>query len=574
MNEDFSTTRRVLLAFGLWMIFMVVWGMFYRSPAPQKPQESPAPATSPQTAQPPAAPPKAGAQKAEKAAQPAGAPEKAAVVPKAGAQEQLIVVENGLYRIEISNRGGVVRSWQLKNYRDHEGRPLDLIHSAAGQQLNGWPFSLALSDAALEQQVNGELYVATPSVENLRAPTEILLEWSDGRAEVTKKLKFDASYIVELETSVVLDGQPVAHGVAWRSGFGDSSEYAHAEQIKVFYNEDSKIKNLEHKKLGTPDHPEIRLLEPGAKNYAGIEDRYFAAAFLPRGTGLALWHWKLEREVTAGGSTQKEPVAEMAAGSTAPGPVALRVFVGPKALDELGKLNPPLKDLVQWGWFGIIAEPLFYLLKWIYKYVPNYGWAIILMTLAINIVMFPLKVKSWRSMQKMQKVMPEVKQIQDRYKKYSLKDPRRQQMNEEVMKVYRREGVNPMGGCLPMLLQMPIWIALYQMLNAAIELRHAAWILWIKDLSAKDPYYILPIFMAVTMYLSQKMMPATSADPAQQKMMQMMPIIFGGMFIVIPVSSGLVLYILTSNVIGMVQQWYLNRTAPPANGESKSKEKR
>jgi YidC/Oxa1 family membrane protein insertase len=177
-------------------------------------------------------------------------------------------------------------------------------------------------------------------------------------------------------------------------------------------------------------------------------------------------------------------------------------------------------------------------------------------------------------MQKMQKVMPEVKQIQDRYKKYPLKDPRRQQMNEEVMKVYRREGVNPMGGCLPMLLQMPIWIALYQMLNAAIELRHAPWFWWIKDLSAKDPYYILPVLMAVTMYLSQKMMPATSADPAQQRMMQMMPIIFGGMFIIIPVSSGLVLYILTSNVIGMAQQWYLNRTAPPANGDAKSKEKK
>ena len=177
------------------------------------------------------------------------------------------------------------------------------------------------------------------------------------------------------------------------------------------------------------------------------------------------------------------------------------------------------------------------------------------------------------SMQKMQKVQPEVKAIQDRYKKYSMRDPRKQQMNQEIMEIYKHQGINPVGGCLPMLLQMPIWFGLYRMLTVTIELRHAPWMIWIHDLSVKDPYYILPILMGITMYAMQKMTPTTAADPAQQKMMTMMPLMFGGMFIIFPVSSGLVLYILSSNVVGILQQWYLNRNAPadlkPGRGKKK-----
>jgi YidC/Oxa1 family membrane protein insertase len=183
---------------------------------------------------------------------------------------------------------------------------------------------------------------------------------------------------------------------------------------------------------------------------------------------------------------------------------------------------------------------------------------------------FPLKMKSWRSMQKMQKVAPEIRQIQDRYKKYSMSDPRKKKMNEEVMAVYSREGINPMGSCIPMLFQMPIWWALWRVLNGAIELRHAPWIWWIHDLSAKDPYYILPIAMTITMYLTTKMTPQTTADPSQQKMMQFMPLFMGVIFF--RLSSGLNLYMFTSNLVGMAQQWYLNRTEPlPSRSKFKKK---
>jgi YidC/Oxa1 family membrane protein insertase len=237
------------------------------------------------------------------------------------------------------------------------------------------------------------------------------------------------------------------------------------------------------------------------------------------------------------------------------------MYVGPKSIDGLKATHPPLNSLVQFGWWGFIAEPLFYSLMWLHKYVSNYGWAIVLITIAINMVMFPLKVKSMRAMQKMQKVAPEVKAIQEKYKKYSMRDPRKAEMNKEVMAVYSREGINPLGSCWPTLIQMPIWFGLYRMLANTIELRHTPWFGWIHDLSAHDPYFILPVVMAISMYFMQKMTPTPGMDPAQAKMMAITPLIFGGMFALYP--SGLSVYILTSNIVGIGQQWYLYRTAPP-----------
>jgi YidC/Oxa1 family membrane protein insertase len=262
----------------------------------------------------------------------------------------------------------------------------------------------------------------------------------------------------------------------------------------------------------------------------------------------------------------------MAAGSTTPGPVSVRLFVGPKDLNVLGQLRPPLEELVQFGWFGIIAKPLLVVLQWTHKYIPNWGWAIVVLTIVINIPLFPLKVSSYRSMKKMQKVQPEVQSIQSRYKKYSMNDPRKRKMNEEMMAVYQREGINPLGSCIPMLVQLPILWAFYRMLAGAIELRHAPWFWWIRDLSAHDPYYILPIVMAITMYLTQKMTPMTTTDPAQQKMFAYMPLFMG--FIFFRLSSGLNLYYLTSNLVGIGQQYYLIKTHPVTERDNSKGNKR
>jgi YidC/Oxa1 family membrane protein insertase len=589
--KELSPERRALLAGLLSLLVIIIWSMIYKPPAPPKPSpHQAATETAGQTgaaARPATAPTRAPA---------AVAPGPSAIPPRAAGEERTIVVESHLYRVELSNRGAVVRSWQLKKYTDDHKPPrtLDVVHPDAALA-GGWPFSLALDDAQLEAEANSGLYVVTqaeprptagapdktesyelaPPVTPLTAPTELHFVWGDGRLAVIKRLKFDRSYVVEMETSVQLDGKPLAHGVAWRGGFGDTTVYMPAEQVQVFSSGGGRLQMLPYKKLGDPNQPAQRLRRPGTFDYVGIEDRYFAAAFLPRAVNpnsLALWDWRLDRDIQQDGKTVKEPVAEMAASETSPGPLSLRVFVGPKDLDELKKLNPPLSDLVQFGWLEIIAAPLFYLLRWLHGYVPNYGWAIILMTVLINMLLFPLKVKSWRSMQKMQKVAPEIRAIQDRYKKYSLRDPRKQEMNKEVMAVYQREGINPMGGCLPMVLQMPIWFALYRMLNVTIELRHAPWLGWIHDLSARDPYYILPVLMGVTMYVMQKTTPMTATDPAQQRMLSWTPLMFGAMFVIFPVSSGLVLYILASNLVNMAQQWYLNRTEPVAARAMRGKE--
>jgi YidC/Oxa1 family membrane protein insertase len=233
-------------------------------------------------------------------------------------------------------------------------------------------------------------------------------------------------------------------------------------------------------------------------------------------------------------------------------PLALRVYVGPKDYDDLKKLNPPLHALVNFGWLEFIADPLFHGLKWLHSYIPNWGWSIVVLTLILNMLLFPLRISGYKTTLKMQRVAPEIKAIQEKYKKYSMRDPRKAEMNKEVMAIYSREGINPVGGCIPQMLQLPIWYGLY----------------WITDLSAKDPYYILPLLMGLSMYLVSKMTPMTSTDPQQQAMMKVMPIGMAALFMVIPYPSGLAVYILTSSVVGIGQQWYLNRKHPlPAAGK-------
>jgi YidC/Oxa1 family membrane protein insertase len=508
----------------------------------------------------------------------------AAMPPKADAEERAIVVENALYRVEISNRGGVVKSWQLKKYMDDSKpqRVLDVVHPDAAAQVGGWPFALVLDDQQLETQANSALYVggvpepgahagdvtahyAALPAGPLSAPAELQFVWSDGHLEVTKAFQFDHSYVLRVETSVKFNGTPIKAGLAWLGGFGDLTVQnpSAIDTTFTFYSEGGKLTDLPYKKLEGPEKwgPGVWM---GNKDYAGIEDKYFAAAFLPvngsASGSLETRYWKVMRTVQVEGKDAQEPVSEVAT-ATSTQPTALRVYVGPKDYDDLKAMRPPLQSLVNFGFLEFIAEPLFHGLKWLHKYIHGYGWAIIVLTLVINMLLFPLRISSYKTTLKMQRVGPEIKAIQERYKKYKLNDPKKQEMNKEVMAIYSREGINPVGGCFQMFLQMPIWFGLNSALRGSIELRHAQW-LWINDLAAKDPYYILPVVVGVSMYLVSKMTPMTAADPQQQQMMKIMPIMFAGSFIIFPFSSGLALYILTSSLVGIVQQWYLNRTHP------------
>ena len=571
-KKEMSDQARAVIFVVVVMVITFVWLKVYKPPTP--PPQAPAQTVS-QTA------PGAGTAQPS-AAQAALAPAAPVKIPVAqAAAERIVTIESSLYHIEITNRGGVVRSWTLTKYFDDQKppRPLDLVNSAAAQEL-GWPFSLKLSDAQLEAEANTGLYQVTTSIPGasevsaFAAPVTVTLHWSDGHLDVTKKLSFSNDYEMSAEVLAALDGRPITCGVSWLGGFGDKSVYKAPQLASVFYNQAGSLTVLQYKKLGSSGNQIQPFQQPGAMQFAGVEDQFFAAAFIPDGTDLYLSHWTQWHHYTANNQPAFDPVAETAVGSAAPGPVKVRAYIGPKDLALLSKVQPSLEALVQFGWTGVIAKPMLFILQWIHRFIPNWGWAIVVFTLALTMILLPIRIWTFHSMRRMQVVAPEMKMIQDRYKKYSMTDPRRQKMNEEIMALYAKHGLSPwsqISGCLPTLLQIPFLWAFYRMLAGAIELRHAPWIFWIHDLSARDPYYILPIAMAATMYFSTKMMPTpASVDPSQQKMMALMPLAMGVFFF--SLSSGLNLYYFTSNLVSVGQQLYLNRTQPlPTRSKFKSK---
>jgi YidC/Oxa1 family membrane protein insertase len=581
--KELSSEQRLLVALVLSVVVITVSDLlFFRRvpPAPSKPTASQT--ASPSRAAAPAKPPASGTATAAASAPsvtPTLAPQPAQT-PEQATKEESIVVESPVYRVVLSNRGAVVTSWQLLRYHDDSTPPkiLDVVHPPANSQSGEWPLSFLMTDPQLQAEANRALFVVKPATGAIHAPATVDFSWSNGHLSITKQIRFTSGYVADVRTSVTLDGKPVGYALAWRGGFGDATVYNAYTHVQVFYAHEGKVETLAYKNLGASGRPETPANVPPPLQFAGIEDQYFAAAFLPAaGAPINAWDWRTDRAVPGGKPGTTEPVSEVAVGppETTPGPVSFELFVGPKSLRVLGSVDTQLRSLVNFGIMGFLAEPLFYVLRWIHGYVSNWGWSIVLLTVGLTMALFPLRVSSWRSMQKMQKVMPEMKAIQARYKKYPMRDPRRQKMNEEMMELYQREGVNPLGSCLPMVLQMPVWFALFEMLEASIELRHAPWIGWIHDLSAHDPYYVLPILMTVAGYFMQKMTPMTTPDPAQQKMMNFMPVIFGLLFFRLP--SGLILYIFTSYLLGIAQQWYLNKTSPislPGSGPGKPSPKK
>jgi YidC/Oxa1 family membrane protein insertase len=552
--------KRVIIAFALSFVLLLIWRvMFVTTPPPPKKASPAAPQANTQQA--------AGENGLE---QSAAKPEAPKVPPPPqipvveGQQARDIVVENDLYRITFSSQGGVVKSWILKKYDDASGRPLDVVNSAACKQL-GYPMSLRTADDSLNQKVNQALYAVQPSGATLQAPATLEFTYSDGHVQVQKKFTFGTDYEVKASVSVAQDQHYVPVRVAWVGGFGDHSvpEEEHFARSEVAYQADSKLETTSLHKI------KEELTKSGPLEFAGIEDRYFAGIFFPDSSdqvfGAGHTTWKPEKQ------KEKElpQAGYMELGSSAAQPVKFSLFIAPKSLEILDTTQPSLAGLVNFGWFSIIAKPLFLGLRYIYdNWVHNYGWAIVILTVFLNMALFPLKLKSIRSAQEMQRIAPHVKSIQDRYKQYKFNDPRKARMNQEVMKLYQEHGINPLGGCLPMLPQLPILYGFYESLETPFAFRHAPWIWWIKDLSQPDPSHImglpipiLPVLMMVSMFFMQKMTPMMTADPNQKRMMLIMPLVFGIMFF--HLASGLVLYFLAANMVGIAQQLFINRFITP-----------
>ena len=481
------------------------------------------------------------------------------------ASETETVIENDLYRITFTNRGAQVKSWILKKFdNDAQNGRLDLVNPAAAEKF-GYPLSLWTYDEGLRGKLGSALYVASREGKQT-SPTTITFEYADQDLSVRKKFGFDATYIVNVETSVTYKGSPVPALPAWPSGFGSQTTPAFYAAALIDYQFSKSIERLPIKKIsggGTI---------PGPFHWAGPTDVYFAAVFIPDDPSTAAMV-TLRNSLSVARDPQKADSREVvnvdvlgAAVGNLHGTTSERLFAGPKELEILQKIPVPgvadsdLNGLVDFGFFGIIAKFLFVWLRWTYYHiVPNWGWAIVLQTLIVSLLLLPLRVTQMKSMLKMQRVAPQIKAIQEKYKKYSLRDPRKAPMNEEISALYKKEGVNPAGGCLPMIIQLPFLWAYYQMLRSVLDLRHAHW-LWIHDLSAADPLFLLPIFMVLSMLLAQKMTPQVGMDPAQQRMMTvMMPLMMGFFFFRLP--AGLNLYYAEANVIQMAQQAVMNRTS-------------
>lgn len=575
-KKDFPMELRVLLAFALSALVLMLWmpiqQRFFPPPAPLK---QPAPQAKPSA---PASPP--GADAGAKA--PVPRPQKAAgkrapVAPAVmqASEETEAILENDLYRVVFSNRGALVKSWTLKRYQDGRGKALEVVNHGPDARL-GYPFLIWVDDEELRNRLANALFRV--QVSGSRAPAKVVFEYNDGTLAARKEFRFEHnSYVAQVFSEVTNAGVPVPHQLAWRGGFGDQTVADAYQTATVVTATAAGIDRHEYKSIKTD------AKYSGPFLYAGIEDLFFAAVFMPPaetpGPGTVAAAAAFRSEYQPEGAQSPIGLIGVAAGGQASN--HMRVFVGPKALDVLSHVYPEpgaaerarqgqpvltLEDLLDFGWFSFIAKPLLRALKWVYaNVVSNYGWAIVIITVVINFLLFPLKLKSMKSALKMQQLAPQIKAIQEKYKKYKFNDPKKQEQNKEIMDLYKRHGVNPVGGCFPMLLQIPFLYAFYTVLSISIEMRHAPWIGWIRDLSAKDPYYILPIVMTLTMFLLQKMTPQTATDPAQQKMFMFMPLIFGFMFM--NVSSGLVLYWLVGNLVGIAQQWYINRVglgaAPP-----------
>ncbi|MSQ77247.1 MAG: membrane protein insertase YidC [Nitrospiraceae bacterium] len=509
-------------------------------PSQQTDQQAPA-STVPQTSEAAATPEK------NPAAAPISRPdERAASVP---AGVQTIEVVTDLYRAAISNRGGVITSWELTRYRltpESASPPVQLVHKEG--KFAG-PLSLHTTDEALTQRVNEALYEVERDFSRLDAahPTgHLTLTYrAPGQApgspvHVEKQLTFHHdSYVVDV--AVVTEGisGTLATGLGTNFGIVEWSE-----GLIGLIGPASRIEDKIEKDL-----PDTEQELKGNVKWVALQDKYFMSVAMPTGA-TAVWI-KKEGERLASAQV-RFPAPSVSA------PLTFRLYAGPKEFEILKTLDAGLEDTIDFGWFifgswdmvKAVAKPLFSVLRFLHDYTQNYGIAIVLLTVGIKLLFAPLQYKSYKSMKEMQLLQPKVLALQTKYK------DDRDRLNKELIKLYRDHKVNPVGGCLPMLLQMPVFVALFNVLYMTIELRQAPFLLWVTDLSIPDPYYVLPILMGVTMMIQQKITP-TTMDPVQAKIMLLLPAFMTLLFL--NFASGLVLYWFTNNLLTIGQQFVTDR---------------
>jgi len=455
---------------------------------------------------------------------PAAQKSAATATPLQDSAKVLATVTSGISLITIDEFGRIAQVVLFEEkYRDDDGSNLKLLDPAAVK-----PLEIRFSDAALNEEAFKVPYQASASALSTQdTPATITLTQNLTDLTVSKEITFyaDGHYDLHIKTSRPVDyflttgARPIA----------DTSKYMLVKGALV-KGSDGILTTIEDGDAKGDETFNNAL-------FAASIDRYYASVLYDLKKGL---------NVTVSKGKEDNPLIFAKGESDS----MMHGYIGPKEYSTLKALSPELTDVIEYGWFSFLSKPFFAVIVWIYGFVGNWGWAIILFTLLVKIILFPLSYKGMMSMQKLKDLAPKMKELNEKYGK----DP--QKMNAKTMEMYKKHGANPMGGCLPMLLQIPVFFALYRVLLNADELQGAPWILWIQDLSRMDPYYVLPVLMGASMYFQQKITPSNITDPLQAKIFKFFPVIMTVFFVTFP--SGLVLYWLTNNILSIGQQYYIN----------------
>jgi YidC/Oxa1 family membrane protein insertase len=501
---------RTILAIALSIAILIGYQFFVERSMPPAPKESPPSREAP-------AQPKTSSQPSSQATQVPVSP------PAAAVREKTVSVENNLFKVTLSSRGAGVRSVELKNYRDESGKHIVLKGDEIAPAL-----SLGLDESFQFAHADFTIRGKDSTLSSSERQTTLFFEHTSGGYALRRTYTFsydDYAFTVRDEVA-----GPASFWITLGRDFG-----IHKPDDSVHFGP-VLLKNADREEFEVKSIKEPREFREGIK-WVAQEDKYFFSVIVPKTPVELARIWKKDDYAMVG---LKVPAGQN----------EYLVYAGPKEYDRLKTYGFGLEHIVDFGWFSFLAVPLFWVLKLFYSVVHNYGTAIIILTVLVRIPFIPIANRGQKSMKKLQDLQPRIAEIREKHKK----DP--QTVQREIMELYKKNKVNPMGGCLPIVLQIPVFFALYKVLLIAIELRGAPFMLWVHDLSAKDPYYVLPIVMGVTMVIQQKMTPS-GMDPKQQKIMMLMPIVFTFLFLNFP--SGLVLYWLANNILSIGQQYFVNK---------------
>jgi YidC/Oxa1 family membrane protein insertase len=534
--------KRMVLAVVLSFIVVFVYQYYFAKNLSTKRQED---------AQKPEAVTAEQSSQAPRAAPAAKEAPKSISVQKSSSGMRDIRVETPLYIAVFTTKGGALKSLKLKDYRKELSSDSELIELVRVQEGQAYPLGVSFSESSIPipPDLTYDANAATLQVNDQTGEQKIIFSATSPRAAKVEKVFtfFPDKYTIDLEVRVHnLTGNPIE-----QNAFLNWSEFLDPNVKTDKENEEGLIafvkNSVEQIEAGKIEAK--RILGPDV-SWGGFESKYFVTALIPKKPTLT--SFQMGRDANGRISTSLEgpknliPVGQI-------GLFNYAIYLGPKEYEFLKAEGVGLENSINLGsWIKWLAMPLLLFMKFLYKYVNNYGTAIIILTILTKIVFWPLGNKSYKSMKEMQTVQPKIKELQERYKND------RQALNQAVMELYKSHKINPLGGCLPILIQIPVFFGLYRALLYSIELRHAPFVGWIQDLSARDPYYITPVIMGATMFLQQKMSPPMGTDPMQQKIMLLMPVVFTALFLNFP--SGLVIYWLFNNILSIGQQYYINKS--------------